>query len=535
METTELKQVFYSNKASFVLRNKHSERPTSVYLLFKLHNKQYKINVGAKVYPNQFNNCILTNFNVNDMRNNNILLQKINKKKETYNKMIEYLCNIENNNIDYNDVVSRFFNYKIMKTKQQTLIQMLSTHIYVKDIKDSSKRQYEYIVSSFESFLNEKRIDNKITNATYDTLLQYQQFLHNEKKLSGSTINIFITVIQRLLKLASKNYSVYHYNVNDSRVLDIDKLKTKKKEDVYTLTDKQINDLYYSKNEMLSAKEHEILDIFIFECLTGQRISDVPFLMQGGGNIEEENGMKFIVYNNTKTESKCYVPITKEVYEMREKYKCGYKYFSLNNKRYDNYINVQLKTIFKKLGYTDDFNGTPIYKCIHTHIGRHTFVTNACRRGLSKDLIILCTGHADTTMIDEIYNNMQIREKVERFADDLNKTSTQTAKTTTTTDTTIQAVINLTRDNEHLKEDNKVLKNDNEHLNNKIEQRQYEDELNDFIEQGDDPQELANDTAKDNLIEMLKDKLISVQEYNKALQDPQYFEDLYNKIHKIHK
>jgi len=138
-------------------------------------------------------------------------------------------------------------------------------------------------------------------------------------------------------------------------------------------------------------------------------------------------------------------------------------------------------------------------------------------------------------MIDEIYNNMQIREKVERFADDLNKTSTQTAKTTTTTDTTIQAVINLTRDNEHLKEDNKVLKNDNEHLNNKIEQRQYEDELNDFIEQGDDPQELANDTAKDNLIEMLKDKLISVQEYNKALQDPQYFEDLYNKIHKIHK
>ena len=114
METTELKQVFYSNKASFVLRNKHSERPTSVYLLFKLHNKQYKINVGAKVYPNQFNNCILTNFNVNDMRNNNILLQKINKKKETYNKMIEYLCNIENNNIDYNDVVSRFFNYKTL-------------------------------------------------------------------------------------------------------------------------------------------------------------------------------------------------------------------------------------------------------------------------------------------------------------------------------------------------------------------------------------------------------------------------------------
>jgi hypothetical protein len=42
------------------------------------------------------------------------------------------------------------------------------------------------------------------------------------------------------------------------------------------------------------------------------------------------------------------------------------------------------------------------------------FITLSCRRGVPKEMVILVTGHKDTTLIDEVYNHPDeefLREK----------------------------------------------------------------------------------------------------------------------------
>lgn len=95
MEVTE--QHFFDLSLNYNLRNPKSKRPTIVYAVIRIAGKQYKINIGAKVYPNQWNSRlqmpIIHNISNLDAGNNNIVLAQINQIEIAFNKTRTYICN----------------------------------------------------------------------------------------------------------------------------------------------------------------------------------------------------------------------------------------------------------------------------------------------------------------------------------------------------------------------------------------------------------------------------------------------------------
>jgi len=105
-----MEQIFYQNQQTFVLRTKKSERPQAVFTVFNINHKQYKIGIGAKCYPHQWNNGKIHSNSQLDRYNNTILESKIIESKSNYDKMINYLC-MQSVITDYDDIVSMYFKY----------------------------------------------------------------------------------------------------------------------------------------------------------------------------------------------------------------------------------------------------------------------------------------------------------------------------------------------------------------------------------------------------------------------------------------
>lgn len=92
-----LQQHFFDLSLNYNLRNPKSKRPTIVYAVFRISGKQYKINIGAKVYPNQWDSRlqmpIIHNISNLDVDNNRIVLAQINQTRLAFDNVRSYICN----------------------------------------------------------------------------------------------------------------------------------------------------------------------------------------------------------------------------------------------------------------------------------------------------------------------------------------------------------------------------------------------------------------------------------------------------------
>lgn len=90
---------FFINEigCKFNLRKPKSEKPTNVYFVARVRNKQIKLSTGVRVYPDQWNvkkqeayiSCRLTEL---DNENNTIVNEKIGKLKLYFSEYKQYLC-----------------------------------------------------------------------------------------------------------------------------------------------------------------------------------------------------------------------------------------------------------------------------------------------------------------------------------------------------------------------------------------------------------------------------------------------------------
>ena len=92
-------QVFINEivKANFNLRQPKSERPTNIYLIVRINQKQAKLSTGVKVYPEHWNikkqeayiSCRLTE---SDNINNTITNKKLLELRSQFEEFKRYLC-----------------------------------------------------------------------------------------------------------------------------------------------------------------------------------------------------------------------------------------------------------------------------------------------------------------------------------------------------------------------------------------------------------------------------------------------------------
>lgn len=431
---------------SLIIRqpNGNPNRLQSVYLLFRIQGKQFKIKTGAKVTPKKWNGGryyqdSLTNVKIHDK---NLII--LNKNNLQFEKLNSYLCTHEKEEHKTNieTIVSMFFlNYKsrgmIEKKKnneQQQLTTILKELANLKekkrDIKAATKHSYINVINAYMRYLACNNISDTIDNAaTKETLEQYQHYLLL-KGNAANGINQIINTLVRLLELMAEQ-AKYNYSFDASMPKYL-KLKEKKhkqalKESYFTLTDDEIQRIYhYQDNNLkpLTPKQEFTKDLFVFECLTGQRISDCINLLTGLTDAKpyaSANGKHYLSYHCKKTGTECLIALDEdnEVKEIIDKY-AAKKEIRTKLMTDKDQINDHIKLICKRLNINrtvkrlkgNSLKEVPLYEAIHTHVGRHTFVTRMYKKGFSKDDIIMYTGHQDTKLIDCIYLNLTQQDKV---------------------------------------------------------------------------------------------------------------------------
>lgn len=89
-------QVFLEFTLNFNLRQTRLNKPTIIYALFSFRGKQYKVNIGVKVYPSQWNKrkqiATISNGQTRlDNRNNEIVNKRIRSILASFEENKNYL------------------------------------------------------------------------------------------------------------------------------------------------------------------------------------------------------------------------------------------------------------------------------------------------------------------------------------------------------------------------------------------------------------------------------------------------------------
>lgn len=421
---------FFINEigCKFNLRKPKSEKPTNVYFVARVRNKQIKLSTGVRVYPDQWNvkkqeayiSCRLTEL---DNENNTIVNEKIGKLKLYFSEYKQYLCDhpeeIERRAI----ILLKQYIYKdTMKKKTEKPATFIMKQIVEeKDTEESSKDQYRFNIDKFKRFLKENSIPDTWESMNLDTFIKYQQYLVEDGKKASTVKNIMKGTFFSVLRKASKRPDI-PFKWEESNLESFDLVKDKSNKELarnkeVALTEEQIKQLYEyqpSGTENQIKKKTEIKDLFVLQCLVGQRISDMYKFFNGDNERDEENGTISIVQQ--KTGARAIIPLVPLAEEIIDKYTgAEIKYY----KERRSALNGELKVIAQEAGLNElvtyEENGTkytkPLYELLHTHSARHTFSTIMCRKGIPREDIIIATGHEDTQMLDKIYAHLTAKDK----------------------------------------------------------------------------------------------------------------------------
>ena len=429
------RQIFINEmQARFNLRKPRSEKPTNLYLVCRINNKQVKLSTGVKIYPDHWNEkrqeaYISVRLSELDNINNTIVNKKITKLKEYFIEFKHYLC-MHPDEIGESMKLLKQHIYKdrMKKELQKPATFIMKQIIEAKTCAESSKKQYRSNIDKFERFLKENEIPNTWESMNLDTINRYQKQIIKENPLHphNTLLNIIKGTIFNLLGIADKRLDI-PFKWSDSNLNSFEFVKDKSNKELadnkkVSLTEEQLNKFYkhiITGTERQIKKYTEIRDLFILQCLVGQRIGDMQKFFNGDNEMDEEAGTISIIQQKTKARAIIpLLPLAKEIiskYENKE---------LLYYKERKSIVNEALKEVAEQAGLdepiTYEENGIkqtqPLYKLLHTHTARHTFITILCRKGIPKETVIIATGHEDTKMIDKVYSHLNSKDKAKKVS-----------------------------------------------------------------------------------------------------------------------
>ena len=404
-------QIFFNEvKASFNLRKPKSDKPTNIYLVCRIDKKQVKLSTGVKVYPDQWNTkkqeaYLSSRLTELDNINNAIVNDEINKLKADFIEFKRYICD-NPNEIDNSLFLLRkyIYKYKIMKQEElQRPIQWLRKAIgQDKSITSEGQRNtlaiYLGHLKVFEEFLKKTGREG-ITFADINLALikDYETYLFNRpvgkgKTTKTSTVGNKVTALISIIKRAEP------YGLIDISAAKLNQYKKPRNREgdnngIY-LTDEDVNRIYALE---LNGLEEKARDVFVLQCWTGQRFSDMQLL--NTGVIKDSDNGKILEIVQKKRTHKVSIPLLPIALEILEKY-----HFQVPKVR-ENTMLKCIKEAGKKAGITErcivtedrraTVTNTSVckYELIGTHTGRRSFISNMLLRGYDSHIIMKVTGH----------------------------------------------------------------------------------------------------------------------------------------------
>ena len=264
-------------------------------------------------------------------------------------------------------------------------------------------RQNDWTDSTYEKFTAVKNhlmnFRDGLTFEFFDEkgLNDYVTYLRDVKEMRNSTIGKQLSFLKWFLRWAFKK-GVHQNNAYDSYK---PKLKSTQKKIIF-LTWEELNKL--REFEIPAAKQalDRVRDVFLFQCFTGLRYSDVFNLRRSdikGDHIE---------VTTVKTSDSLIIELNNHSKAILDKYKDvpfeNDKVLPvITNQKMNDYLKELAElagidepirqTYYKGNERIDDV--TPKYALLGTHAGRRTFICNALALGIPPQVVMKWTGHSD--------------------------------------------------------------------------------------------------------------------------------------------
>ena len=232
---------------------------------------------------------------------------------------------------------------------------------------------------------------------TEEKLVEYLNYLQQELKLKNSTILKHISFVKWFLRWSCRK----GYNTNTFFDVFKPKLKNTQKKVIF-LTPTEFKQ--FREYQIPEQKKYleRVRDVFLFQCFTGLRYSDVENLKKS--DIRDN----FIEVTTVKTSDSLKIELNQYSRTILEKYKDyqdnkGRALPVITNQKMNEYLKelAELAGINEPIRETyyignERFDEvTPKYALIGTHAGRRTFICNALSLGIPPQVVMKWTGHSD--------------------------------------------------------------------------------------------------------------------------------------------
>ena len=271
------------------------------------------------------------------------------------------------------------------------------------DFVEDCGRQNNWTDSTFEKFA---AVKNHLTNfregLTFEFfdergLNDYISYLRDVKEMRNTTIGKQLSFLKWFLRWAFKK-GVHQNNAYDSYK---PKLKSTQKKIIF-LTWDELNRLREFKIPSNKQALERVRDVFLFQCFTGLRYSDVFNLRRSdikGDHIE---------VTTVKTSDSLIIELNNHSKAILDKYKdVAFEDDKvlpvITNQKMNDYLKELAEiagidepirqTYYKGNERIDEV--TPKYALLGTHAGRRTFICNALALGIPPQVVMKWTGHSD--------------------------------------------------------------------------------------------------------------------------------------------
>ena len=391
--------------AQFLL-DKEKDNPTAkVRYRIKWENNIVAFNIGYRVEADKWSietqRC-KTNTTHGDKK---ISASIINKKIRQYEAACEKVFrgfDLENSNPEKQNFKNHF-NIEIGKKPEiiieyeKTLFDIFDVFMNEESLLNLWSSKTLAKMKTFKKHLKTFDEDLEFNSLDEKKLIKYQYFLQDNLKLQNSTALKNFSFLRWFLRWATKK----GYNQNIAFEHFKPKLKTIQKKIIF-LTQPELNKI---KNfEIPKEKKYldRVRDIFMFQCFTGLRYSDVENLKRS--DIKDN----FIEIITVKTSDSLIIELNDHSKAILKKYEDEVYEKSkalpvISNQR----MNEYLRELTKMAEIDDPIRETyykgnqkfdevfPKYELISSHAGRRTFICNALALGIPPQVVMKWTGHSD--------------------------------------------------------------------------------------------------------------------------------------------
>lgn len=241
--------------------------------------------------------------------------------------------------------------------------------------------------------------DSKLTfkDINESKLIDYQYYLQNDLKLKNSTVIKNFSFFKWFLRWSKKRGYIENSIFEEYKP----KLKDTQKKIIFLTQNELSKVINYTipnnKNYLEKTR-----DVFLFQCFTGLRYSDVANLKRS--DVKENS----IEITTVKTTDSLIIELNNQSKLILDKYKNAVFEDNLalpiiSNQKMNDYLKELMElagidepireTFYKGNKRIDKI--TPKYKLIGTHAGRRTFICNALSLGIPPQVVMKWTGHSD--------------------------------------------------------------------------------------------------------------------------------------------